>query len=148
MIAGYDEKVEQAISARIHEHEATKQAAERTLINTRNIIAKEEQTITHLQFTLNEYRTSYGLPSQPNKPSPVLEKEYSHRGPTELVEYWADNHGGDVIVKDLTRVAMKAGVFTNYRGASASIYAVLKRKPFQKVSPGHFQRIEITSGDE
>ena len=140
----YDENVEQAIRGRLHEHEAVKQAAERKLVAARNIITEEEQAIAHLQFVLEDYRRSNGLPSQPDKPSPVLEAEYSHMGPTDLVKYWADNHGGEVIVKDLARVAINAGMFAQYRYAASSIYAVLKRKPFEKVSPGYFRRIENT----
>ena len=139
----YNENVEQAIRGRLHEYEAAKQAADRKLVAVRNIIAEEEQAIAHLQFVLEDYRKSHGLPSQPDKPSPVLEAEYSHLGPTDLVKYWADNHGGEVIVKDLAHVVINAGMYTDYRHAASTIYAVLKRKPFDKVGPGHFKRQEF-----
>ena len=145
----YDEKIEQVITSKLHEHEAATLAAKRKMEAARNEMTEAEQAVEHWRFALQDYRKSHGLPPQPPNPSPVLEAEYSHMGPTELVEYWADNHGGEVIVKDLARVAMNAGMFAQYRLASSSIYAVLKRKPFKKVSPGCFQRIENThSGND
>ena len=143
----YDENVEQAIRERLHEHEAAKQAAERKFMAIRNTIGEEESAIAHLQFVLDDYRKAHGLPSQPDKPSPVLEAEYSHLGPTALVEYWAHNHGGEVIVKDLAKVAINAGMFAQYRHAASSIYAVLKRKPFKKIRPGYFKRVESTPSE-
>ena len=145
MAAIYDEKVEQAILELLHKHEAAKQAAQRKLLAAQSAIAMEDQAIAHLRFALEDYRGAHGLPSRPNTPSPVLEAEYSHLGPTDLVQYWADNHGGEVIVKDLARVAINAGMYPNYRQAASTIYAVLKRKPFDKVGPGHFKRKENPS---
>ena len=139
----YDEKVERVILELLHVHEAAKRAAERKLVAAQSAIAREDQAIAHLQFALEDYRKFCGLPSRrPNTPSPVLEAEYSHMGPTDLVQHWADNHGGEVMVKDLARVTINAGMYPNYRHAASTIYTVLKRKPFDKVGPGHFKRQE------
>ena len=145
----YDENVEQAIRERLHEHEAARQAAEQKLLIVQHTIEEADRAIAHISFFLDDYRKAHGLPPRSDKPSPVLAAEYSHLGPTDLVQYWADKHGGEVIVKDLARVAINAGMFAQYRHAASSIYAVLKRKPFEKVSPGYFKRIENTpSGND
>ena len=129
------------IRGRLHEHQTLKLASERKKVAAKNTIAEEQQAIEHLQFVLADYLRSCGMPSQTDDPSPVLKAEYSHLGPTDLVEYWADAHDGKVVVKDLVREAIDAGVFTQYRIASASIYTVLRRKSFEKVGPGHFSRV-------
>ena len=143
MTGVYDENVEQAIRERLHDYEATRQAAEQRLITVQHTIEEADRAIAHISFFLEDYRKAHGLPPRSDKPSPVLATEYSHLGPTDLVQYWADKHGGDVVVKELARVAVNAGIFDQYRNAASSIYGVLKRKPFDKVEPGHFKRQEF-----
>ena len=144
MTGVYDENVEHAIRERLHEHEAAKQAAERRLIAAQNTIEEEDRAIANICFALEDYRKAYGLPPRSDKPSPVLGAEYSHLGPTDLVQYWAGKHGGEVIVKNLARVGIDAGMFPNLRHASSTIYAVLKRKRFEKVGPGHFKKMQTS----
>ncbi len=136
----YDERIEEAIASRLHEHEATKLVAERKMEAVRNEIAVEERAVEHWKFALEDYRKSHGLSPQSPSPSPVLEAEYSHMGPTELVQHWADKHGGEVVVKDLAKVGVNAGVFSSYRLGSSAIYAVVKRKKYVRVGPGHFKK--------
>lgn len=136
----YDEKVEEAIASKLHEHEATKLVAERKMEAARNEIAVAERAVEHWRFALEDYRQSHGLSARPSTPSPVLEAEYSLMGPTELVQHWADKHGGEVVVKELAKVAVNAGVFPSYRLGSSAIYAVVKRKKYVKVGPGHFKK--------
>lgn len=142
MTGVYDENVEQAIRERLHEYESVRQVTEQRLISVQHTIEEVDRAIAHLYFVIEDYRKAHGLPPRSDKPSPVLTAEYSHLGPTDLVQYWADKHGGDVVVKELARVAVNAGMFAQYRQAASSIYAVLKRKPFDKVEPGHFKRQE------
>ena len=144
MTGVYDENVEQAIRERLHEHEAAKQAAEQRLIVVQHTIEEADRAIAHISFSIEDYRKAHGLPPRSDKPSPVLSAEYSHLGPTDLVQYWADKHGGEVVVKELARVAKDAGMFPNYRQAASSIYAVLKRKSFEKVGAGHFKKIQTS----
>ncbi len=142
MTGVYDENVEQAIRERLHEYESVRQGTELRLISAQQTIDAVDRAIAHLYFVIEDYRKAHGLPPRSDKPSPVLSAEYSHLGPTDLVQYWADKHGGEVVVKELARVAVNAGMFAQYRNAASSIYAVLKRKPFEKVRPGYFKRIE------
>ncbi len=137
----YDENVEQAMLARLHAHEADRQAAERRLANVRAVIEYAGQGIAHWQFVIDDYRKSCGLPSKAWLVSPILEETYSGMGPTELVLHWAGKHDGEVVIKDLAKESVKAGVFPTYRQASSAIYSVLKRKPFTRVGPGHFRQL-------
>ena len=144
MVDIYDEKMEQVMTSKLHEHEAARLAAERKLATARNEMIEAEQATEHWRFALQDYRKSHGLPPQPPNPSPILEAEYSHMGPTELVEYWANKHDGNVVVKDLTDVAVNAGVFSDKRHGVSMIYTVVKRKGFKKVGPGHFKRTQTS----
>ena len=144
MIDMYDEEIEKALLVRMHEHQAAKQVAERKLAAARNVVVEEEEAIAHWQFAVEDYRKAHGLPARSTNPSPVLEAEFAHMGPTELVQYWADKYDDEVVVKDLAKVAVNAGVFPNYRHGSSTIYAVVKRKGFEKLGPGHFKRIHTS----
>ena len=136
----YDERVEGAITELIHGHQARKQAAERKMALAQSALAGADQAIGHIEFALSDYRRAHGLPARSNSPSPVLWAEYSHMGPVQLVEYWADKQRGLVVVRELARIAVGAGVYPNLRLAASAIYMVLKRKPFDRVAPGRFQR--------
>ena len=138
----YDETVEQEALEMLHEYELAKQNAERKLILARQEVDEKDQAISHVKFFIENYRRKYGLTAQTDAPSPVLEAEYAHLGPTELVEYWADKNDGKVVVKELTRAGVEAGLFKSYRLGSSMIYAVAKRKGFDKTGPGVFQRPE------
>ena len=142
----YDEKIEQVFTSKLHEHEAATLAAERKMEAARNEMIEAEQAVEHWRFVLQDYRKSHGLSPQPPNPSPVLEAEYSHMGPTELVEYWANKHDGEVVVKDLTKVAVNAGVFSDKRHGASMIYAVVKRKGFKRIGPGHFKKADTFNG--
>ena len=134
----YDEKVEQAIREQLHKHEAARQLDERKMAAARLAIDEDEQAIEHWQFALNDYRREHGLEAINH--SPVLQDEYSSMGPTELVEYWANKHDGEVVIKELTHIGLNAGIFKKYRNGSSSIYSVLKRKQYDKLGPGYYKR--------
>ena len=140
----YDEKIEKVITSRLHEYEAVKLAAERRMEAARHEITEAEEAVNHWQFVLEDYRKSHGLPSQASTPSPVLEAEYSHMGPTELVEYWANKHDGEVVVKDLAKVAVNSGVCSDRRIGASMIYAVVKRKGYTRIAPGHFKKMQTS----
>ncbi len=143
----YDEKMEQLIRSKLHEHETAILTAERKMEVARKEMTEAEQAAQHYRFVLEDYRKSHGLPPNPPNPGPVAASEYSHMGPTELVEYWANKHDGEVVVRDLTNVALAAGVFSDRRHGGSMIYAVAKRKGYKKVGPGHFKKADRCNGD-
>ena len=136
----FDAKVEQAMLERLHACEAELQGAEYKMEEVRRVVQEKEQKVAAWQSSIDDYRCAYDLPVQLDV-SPVLSAEYSTMGPTELIRYWAAKHDGDVVVKDLARAAVSAGVFTSTRQASSNIYAVLRRKGYEKVGPGHYRQL-------
>ncbi len=143
----YDEKMEQLLRSKLHEHETAILTAERKMEAARNEMIEEEQAAEHWRFALQDYRKSHGLSPCPSSPSPVVEDEYSRMGPTELVEYWANKHDGEVVVKDLTNAAFAAGAFSDRRHGGSMIYAVVKRKGYKRVGRGHFKKADRCNGD-
>ena len=140
----FDEKVEQTLLELLYTYETAKRDAERKLIKAREEVEDKEQAMIHARFMINEYRKQCGLPVQTTHRSPMLNDEYANLGPTELVDYWADQHDGEVIIKELTHVGLAVGTFTKYRNGASAIYAVLKRKPYKKIAPGHFKKIQTS----
>ena len=136
----YNAEVEQTITAKLNEHESAKLVAERKMEAARLEMLEAERAVDHWRFALEDYRKSHGLTARLPNPVPVLEAEYSHMGPTELVQFWSLKHDGEVVVKNLAKFAVYAGMSPNYRLASSSIYAVVKRKGYDKIGPGHFKK--------
>ena len=136
----YSEKVENALLDMLYTHQAAKQAAERKLEAAKDAAEAEELAIAHCQYVVDDYRRVHGMPIQATGVSPVLANEFAHMGPSEFVMHWAAKHDGEVVVKELARVATEAGMFSSRRAASSSIYGVVRRKPFDKVGPGHFKK--------
>ena len=142
----YDEKVEQVILARLHKHKETKRSAEMKLYVIQREITEANEAIVHAEFFLDDYRKAHGLDPMVYVANQMISPEFAHMGPTDLVQYWANEHNGEVVIKDLSKVAVNAGIFPNYRNASSSIYAVVKRKGFKKVGPGHFKKMSQNNG--
>ena len=142
MAIHFDEKVEQTLLELLYAHELERRDAERKLLRAREEVEEKEQAIIHARFMIDDYRKRCGLPVQIAHHNPMLNDEYANLGPTELVDCWADQHDGEVIVKELTHVGLAVGTFTKYQNGASAIYSVLKRKPFKKLSPGHFKKIQ------
>ena len=140
----FDERVEQTLLELLHTYETAKRDAERKLMRAREEVEEKEQSIIHARFMIDDYRKQCGLPVQPSYRSPMLTDEYTNLGPTELVDSWADQHDGEVIVKELTQVGLAVGTFGKYRNGASAIYGVLKRKPYKKMAPGHFKKIHTS----
>ena len=140
MAVHFDEKVEQTFLELLYTHELERRDAERKLIRAREEVEEKEQAIIHARFMIDDYRKQCGLPVQIAHRHPMLNDEYANLGPTELVDCWADQHDGEVIVKELTHVGLAVGTFTKYQNGASAIYSVLKRKPYKKLSPGHFKK--------
>ena len=139
-IHGVDVDLEEIFVDKLYEHEHALRELEVRLAAIQEEMAEERKAVEHWTFAYTDYMKSRGLSPRNLTRNTVLEPEYAHMGPTELVQYWSDKHAGEVVVKDLAKVAVNARMFPNYRYASSSIYAVVKRKGFVKVGPGHFRK--------
>jgi hypothetical protein len=140
----YDEKVEQAILARLRKHKETKLLAEMKLDTIQRELIEADEAFVHAQCFLDDYRKAHGLSPMSYATNQMIPSEFGHMGPTDLTQYWADGHDGEVVIKDIAKVAVNVGIFPNYRHASSSIYAVVKRKGFKKVGPGHFKKMQTS----
>ena len=141
----YANSTEQDLVQLLQDCQAQRQAAERKLQAARDTLVEKEQAEQHCQFTLDHYRKMRGLPQQMD-PSPVLESEYASMTPTEMVEHWAKKHGGLVVVKNLVKDLVKAGMFPARRTAASNIYGVLQRKKYVKIKPGQYSAPQPPSG--
>ena len=139
-IHGVDVDLEGVFIDNLYAHEHALRELEVRLVAIQEEMAEERKAVEHWTFAYTDYMKSRGLSPRSLTRNPVLEPEYAHMGPTELVQYWADKYDGEIVVKDLAKVAVDARMFPNYRYASSSIYAVVKRKGFAKVEPGHFRK--------
>lgn len=137
----YDKAVERGVLETIHELQMARQRAERRLEADRQEFEEAGRGIASAEDFLKAYRRLNDQPVQVD-PIPVPNQEYTRMGPVDLVEHWATLHDGEVVVKDLTKAALAAGVFTHYRNGSASIYSVLKRKKYERIGQGHFRKAE------
>lgn len=131
---------------KLYEHEHALRELEVRLAAIQEEMAEERKAVEHWTFAYTDYMKSRGLSPRDLTRNTVLEPEYAHMGPTELVQYWADKHDGEIVVKELAKAAVDARMFPNYRHASSSIYAVVKRKGFVKVGPGFFVRAKQSNG--
>ena len=134
----YTNTTEQDLIQLLQDCQTERQAAERKLQAARETLAEKEQAEQHCQFTLNHYRKMRGLPQQLD-PSPALSNEYSSMTPTEVVVHWAQKHDGLIVVKELVKDVVQAGMFANRRVAASNIYGVIKRKEYVKVEPGQYR---------
>ena len=137
----YDELFVKTALKRLHELEQAKEAAQIRLTTAQAEINEVNEAIDAYRLVVNRERKEAGIPPKPFEHSPVLESEFKRLGPTELVEYRANKHDGNVVVKDLTKAALAAGKFKKYRNAYSAITSVLKRKNYEHVGEGHYRKI-------
>lgn len=143
---GFDTDIESLFADKLYEHEKAVRELEQRLATIQEELAEEREAVQHWTFAYKDYMKSLGLAPREITVKSALEPEYAHMGPTELVQYWADKHDGEVVVKEIAKASVDAGMFPNYRHASSNIYAVVKRKGYIKVEPGHFRHPHYTNG--
>ena len=141
-----DVDLESLFVDKLYEHDVAVRELEHQLATIQKELAEEREAVQHWIFAYRDYMKSQGLPCRNLTASSVVEPEYAHMGPTDLVQYWADKHDGEIVVKELAKLAVDARMFPNYRHASSTIYAVVKRKGYDKVGPGHFKKAQQGNG--
>src|SRR5207249_1726927 len=84
----------------------------------------------------------YGLtPLETTKVDPVLAAEYHRKTAREMINLWADQHGGEIIVKDACQFLADAGLFGSANQAAGTLYPTFKRMPdFERVVRGRYRR--------
>ena len=138
---------EQQTKQVIHNLEAEKLDAERRVQVAQDNLAEKAQQLERWYRVLKEYRELHDLPSSDNDHSPILEDEYARLGPTEIIHYWANRHEGEVILKDLVKTVLRAGVYRDYKQAYNTLTSIVRRnKGYERVAPGHFRSRRNSQG--
>ena len=132
---------EQETVALLHDAEVQKRNADLALEKVLKEIQSIEQIIAGCRVTLEQYRKKYGYTNGPI-PSPIVDEEYGHLGPSAAVAQWAARHDGEVVIKELAGELLRTHTYKDYRVAYNSVYTVLKRDAnFTKVKPGRYKRM-------
>ena len=138
---------EQEILVMINDMEREKQAAQNTLEVARATIAEKEEELTASIAILKRYRKKHGLPTNLTDPNPEPISQYANLGPGRMIDLWATMHDGEVVVKEVVRVALDAGVYKHYRQAYSILQSTARRrKGYERVGPGHYRRAENRNG--
>ena len=136
----------------IHDAEEEKHRAERRVESAKQDVQKCVVEVQALHATLERYRRKYGIPSGSIERSLVLEAEYSTLTPWEMCSRWAQKHDGNVIMKELCRDAVAAGMYKDYQQAAGTFYSLVSRKPeVEKRARGHYfipQALPLTNGGD
>ena len=135
----------------IHDAEEEKRRAERRVESAKQDVQKCVVEVQALHATLERYRRKYGMPSGSIERSLVLESEYSTLTPWEMCRWWAQKHDGNVIMKELCRDAVAAGMYKDYQQAAGTFYSLVHRKQVEKRARGHYfipQTLPLTNGGD
>ena len=81
------------------------------------------------EVILGEYRRKYEIARNSIDHNPVLESEYAHLRPSDIIQRWASKHDGHIVMRDLCRAMVAAGIYPEYQPAAATLYSVLRRMP-------------------
>ena len=85
------------------------------------------------------YLEEHGLLLE-EEPTSVLDI-YEKLGPSEMVERWADEHDGIVVIKELVNIAVASGAYRKRQSARNSLDSTIrKKKGFRWLAPGIFER--------
>ena len=136
----------------IHDAEEEKLRAEQRVESAKQDVQKCVVGVQALHATLERYRRKYGMPSGSIERSPVLEAEYSTLTPWEMCRRRAQNHDGNINMKELCHDAVAAGMYEGYKQAAGTFYSLVNRKPeVEKRAPGHYfipQTLPLTNGGD
>ena len=129
---------QEAISI-IKKLEVEKLEAERRVQNAQEVLTAKEEQVARWYAILKDYQEMSDLPQSEHDYRPSVPDEYSRLGPTEMVKLWANQHGGDVLVREVTDLALRVGIYKSRKSASNTFTNILKRhKDFVRIGPGHF----------
>ena len=137
------------IKQTIVELKGKKREAERRLKCAEEAVDDLGNRLTIWEEALAEYQERHGLPVE--SLSSTVESTasgYASLGPTQMVERWASEHDGEVVVKDLVKTVLHAGAYKKYRTAYNVITATVKRrKESQQIGPGRFRLVQRPASD-
>ena len=137
MLAGDGIALEREIKETIKDLEANKCQVKQRIARQYQTLEEVDRTLRSWYHALADHRRRFNLPDEPDELDGI---DYAALGPTAMVFEWAENHNGDVVIKDLTRRVLDAGLYRDYRSAYNTVRAPLERlENFSYVAPGHYR---------
>lgn len=122
------------------EQEKLVKAEERLATSQRGVEVVREQ-IRALYMALDIYRSEHGLPRLTAAQLDPREVERYHGlVPREMLERWAEEHDGLVVMKDAAAFLSAAGFFRDMTQATGTLYPTVRRAEFDKVGRGVYRQ--------
>ena len=105
-----------------------------------------EQRMAALKTTLGLYHQKYGIATNAIIPSKEMAAEYAGMNPQQMIEHRADMNDGTVIMNDLAKDTVAAGMFSSVVQARGTLYRrVARMSGFEKVTPGIYRLVKAKS---
>lgn len=139
------------IKALIDEAEAEREKMYQRVANAQRNIQTIDARIAAYKTTLDGHRRRYGLDRAEVVSSSGLEVARAMSGfsTKDMLAYWADQHGGELVVNELVTAASAAGLFQDKEQAASTFYAALGRiDDFEKLGRGRYRRIAPRTGED
>jgi hypothetical protein len=115
--------------------------AEQRVASAERALQAARRSRAALEHALHVYRKSYGI-EESKSVDLELAAEFKDKSIKDMLTLWADKHGGQVVMKDITTFLTAAGFFQRKQQASGALYSTAQRSPeFERVSRGVFQRM-------
>jgi hypothetical protein len=118
------------------------QKAEQRVAAAQRALAAVKAEIDALHHSLKIGRAEFGLSvDEPGKPDERLVAEYRNLSAREMLERWADAHGGQIVMRELSQFVVSAGIFRDKTQAAGALYpAVSRSEGFEQVTRGVYRR--------
>lgn len=129
---------------------------ERKLVQRLETVQRNLQTLRRkieaYELTLADLRTALGVPDlEEVTGNPELARAYQGLSLREMLRLWASEHGGDLVMREMTKTLVGAGFFKDGQSAAGSLYSTLDRMPeFEKLGRGHYRlkAVESSAGGD
>jgi hypothetical protein len=133
---------EQVMLDLIQEQELENTKAQQRLESARRAADASQQKLETLRAALEHGRAKRGLPEPlSNVPDPSQVAEFLNKSAKDMLHYWADTHGGEVVMRDATKFLAAAGLFRDETQAAGTLYPAVNRSPdFIKIARGVYRR--------
>lgn len=100
-----------------------------------------KQRVDAIQATLDLYRAKHGRPTAQEPELRRVAAEYETLNPKQMVQKWADEHDGVIVMTEMTSTLAAAGIFTDKRSADGVLYPVVRRGTlYEKVQRGVYRK--------
>lgn len=110
------------------EQERLPRAQER-LASAKQAVQTVTAEINALHVALKIYREVHELPAEVRPPSREALAPYFNQGAKAMMAQWAQDHDGQIVVRDAAYFLIAGGLFKDYTQAAGTLYPSLSRMP-------------------